>query len=152
MDRPPPRIRDLARQILERQIEKHNAPLELVAAIEESFQHLHKNLFNLLGHAGFHALMTRAAHLTKLELGSNWTEDITIPFEPVITWMGLAETIEREGAAQVKGAAVALLANVIGLLCIFIGEDLTLLFIHRIWTGMAPAVAVTSSKEGRTNE
>jgi hypothetical protein len=49
---------------------------------------------------------------------------------------GLPAIIEREGPKVVAECAVALFANVISLLCSFIGEDLTFRLVRRVWTDL----------------
>ena len=141
------RFRDLSRQLLDHERRQGDAPAELVPAMEGTFRRLHEHLCNLVGEAGFQALLERAAHLTRTEAG--WIESITIQPEPALTLRGLAERIESEGAARVMDGLALLLANLIGLLCTFIGESLTLLLIRRIWPEVALEIPGSGSKEGK---
>lgn len=157
------RFHDLARQLLgdERGDEggherghgrghergRQDTAADLVAAMEGAFRRLHEHTCKLIGRAGFQALVARAAHLTSAEAG--WIESITFRAEPVLTLEGLSERIESEGAGPVFDGLALLLANLIGLLCTFIGESLTLLLVRRIWPEVAPEFPGSGSKEGK---
>lgn len=140
------KFRDLARNLLDHERGQRDTPAELVPAIEGGFRRLHEHMFNLIGQTGFQALLARAAHLTAAE--ARWIESITIQVAPVLTLQGLAERIESEGADQTMDGLVLLLANLIGLLCTFIGESLTLLLIGRIWPDVPLENPGAGSKEG----
>lgn len=141
------KFRDLARQLLEHERGQRDTPVDLVSTVERTFRRLHENIRNLIGQAGFQALLARAVHLTRTE--AVWIQSITIHLEPVFTLTGLAERIESEGGDQVMDGLVILLANLIGLLCTFIGEPLTLLLIGRIWPEVASELSGSGSKEGK---
>jgi len=141
------KFRDLAQQLLDHERGQRDTPVELVPAMDGAFQRLHEHMLNLIGQEGFQALLARAAHLTRAEAG--WIESITIQTGPVLTLNGLAERIESEGAAEVIDGLVLLLANLIGLLCTFIGEPLTMLLIRRIWPEVPLEDPDSGSKEGK---
>ena len=126
-----PQLRDMARQLLERERRQAEKPADVGEASERTFQRLQEHMSNLIGRVGFQALMTRAAHLTRAEAG--WIESIAIERESRVTLQGLDVVLEREGAARAMEGMVLLLANLIGLLCTFIGEELTLRLLRRIW-------------------
>lgn len=140
-------FRDLARRVLDHERGGRDTLVELVPAMEGAFRRLHEHMHNLLGQAGFQALLARAAHLTRTE--APWIESITIHVVPVFTLTGLAERVNREGAAEVIEGLELLLANLIGLLCTFIGDSLTLLLIRRIWPEVALETPDSGSKEGK---
>lgn len=141
------RFRDLARQLLDHERERQDAAADLVPVIEQAFRRLHEHTSKLIGPAGFQALVTRAAHLTSAEAG--WIESMTFQAEPDLTLVGLSERIESEGAGPVIDGLVLLLANLIGLLCTFIGDSLTLLLIRRIWPEVAFEAPGPGSREGK---
>jgi hypothetical protein len=141
------KFRDLARRLLDHERGTRDTPVDLVPAMEGAFRRLHEHMRNLIGQAGFQALLARAAHLTRTE--ARWIETITIHVEPVLTLTGLAERIESEGAAEVIEGLELLLANLIRLLCTFIGDSLTLLLIRRIWPEVALETPDSGSKEGK---
>ena len=140
------KFRDLARRLLDHERGGRDTPVELVPAMEGAFRRLYEHMHNLIGQAGIQALLARAAHLTRTE--ARWIESITIHVEPILTLTGLAERVESEGAAEVFEGLELLLANIIGLLCTFIGDSLTMLLIRRIW----PEVALETAGSGSEGE
>lgn len=140
-------FRDLARRLLDHERGGRDTPVELAPAMEGAFRRLHEHMHNLIGQAGFQALLARAAHLTRTE--APWIESITIQVEPVLTLTGLAERVESQGAAEVTEGLKLLLANLIGLLCTFIGDSLTLLLIRRIWPEVALETPGSGSEGGQ---
>lgn len=141
------RFRDLARQLLDHERARQDTAADLVPVIEGAFRRLHEHTCKLIGPAGFQALVHRAAHLTSAEAG--WIESISFHAEPDLILVGLSERIESEGAAPVIDGLALLLANLIGLLCTFIGESLTLLLVRRIWPEVALEFPGSGSKEGK---
>lgn len=141
------KFRDLAQQLLDHERGQRDTPVELVPALEGAFRRLHEHMLNLIGRAGFQALLARAAHLSRSE--AEWIATITIHVEPVLSLQGLAERIESEGSAEVMKGLELLLANLIGLLGTFIGEPLTLLLIRRIWPDVPLENPGSGSKEGK---
>jgi hypothetical protein len=141
------KFRDVARQLLDHERGQQDTALELAPIMEGAFRRFHKHMLQLIGQAGFQALLARAAHLTRKEAA--WIESVNIQVEPTLTLTGLAECIESEGAAEVMEGLELLLANFIGLLCTFIGESLTMLLIRRIWPEVPLDDPGAGSKEGK---
>ncbi|WP_438027165.1 hypothetical protein [Sorangium sp. So ce233] len=135
MSAPDARTRALSRRIIEHEIAGREAPAEVAAAIEGAFRRLYKVMSTVIGPIGFQAVVTRAVHLTRRVSPGFNACNVTCGDTVVMT--GMSEMIEREGAAEAGATAVVLLANVIALLCSFIGEDLTFRLLRRGWTGLA---------------
>lgn len=132
MKRPSPMLRGLASQLIEQELRHRTAPQELGAALERCYQRLYGALVNLVGEAGFQALMSRAAHITGSEF--DWLEEALSPASASAAIKELHELARvKEAPLSVAGMTV-LLANVFELLCAFIGEELTLRLVRRTWT------------------
>jgi len=127
---PAPMVVSLSRTILEHEIGKREAPDEIAAAIERCFQRLYAELVNLVGHAGYQALLARAVHLTRPEGGPL---EVAIA-DGTVNVKDLAERVKRDGGPRVIDDTTTLLANLIGLLTTFLGEELTMRLVRRIWT------------------
>lgn len=141
----PGNVRALAQEIIDRETAGREAPAEVAQALEGVFQRLYQLMSTLVGHVGFAYVMSRADHLTKAAGPAlRWELQVTTTG----TIVGLAEHIEREGAAQVVTYAVDLLANVIALLCAFIGDDLTFRLVGRIWTDLPGGGTGTRGDQG----
>jgi hypothetical protein len=147
MNGPTPDVLELSRRIMGREIGGREAPEEIVAAIEVAFHRLCEALFNLVGHAGGQALLARAIDLTRREFG--WLEAVLVEAGVCIKFNNMAERVVRESAPRVIDCAATLLANLIGLLCAFIGEDLTMRLVARIWAEVPRGHAGPGFKEGR---
>lgn len=132
--KPTPRdLRLLARQIIEREIAGRETPAALAEALDAAFGRLYHLMSALVGHVGFTAVMSRAAHLTKAGRPSAGPG---LRVTATGTIAGLAEHIEREGAPATTAYVEDLLANVMSLLCAFIGEALTSRLVGRVWTDL----------------
>ncbi|KYF72480.1 hypothetical protein [Sorangium cellulosum] len=134
MSAPDARAGALSRRIIEHEIAGREAPADVAAVIEGAFRRLHQVMSTVIGPLGFQAVVTRAVHLTRRACPGFDACHVTCGDTVVMT--GMSELIERDGAAQAGAAAAVLLANVISLLCSFIGEDLTFRLLRRGWTGL----------------
>jgi len=99
--------------------------------MERVCQALHTRLAPLVSAAGFNALVGRAVKLAARDhpfLAA--TSAITAP---TCSFDGLRQAAEGREPADVADALVAILANFIWLLVIFIGENLGLRKVHEVW-------------------
>ncbi|WP_433933475.1 hypothetical protein AB3662_03940 [Sorangium cellulosum] len=128
------RARALSRRIIEHAIAGREGPADVAAAIEGAFRRLNQVMSTVIGPIGFQAVVTRAVHLTRR--ASPGFDACNVTCGDTVVMTGISELIEREGAAQAGAAAAVLLANVIALLCSFIGEDLTFRLLRRGWTAL----------------
>jgi hypothetical protein len=93
----------------------------------------------LIGAAGFRAIVSRSLHLTKLELSA--FKSVQLDDRGTLD-LGRLAVDDLELAAFIE----ALLANTLGLLVTFIGEELTLRFVHDVWSELLSTVG-TKEKE-----
>ncbi len=127
----PPPLTDFARRLFVHEAGEHQRTEDFVDAIERVCQSLHTRLAPLVSTAGFNALIGRAVKLAAREypfLAA--TSAITTP---TCSFDGLRQAAEGRDPADVADALVAILANFIWLLVIFIGENLGLRKVHEVW-------------------
>ena len=93
------------------------------------FEKLRPQLTVLMGNGGFRALLSRALALARAE--APWLRAIHV--EPDGALGGLEETKAKLSSDAIFVGLVALLAQLLGLLVAFIGENLTLRLVLEIW-------------------
>lgn len=103
-------------------------------------------LVTLSGVAGFRALLSRALVLAHAEV--RWLRAVAV--KPDGSLETPAEMAQLD-QAEMAGAEVALVAQLLGLLVIFIGESLTLRLVQDAWPG-APIKDFDSSRIGAITE
>ncbi|WP_437623845.1 hypothetical protein [Sorangium sp. So ce1151] len=145
MSTPDERARALSRRIIEHEIAGREAPADIAQGIEGAFRRFYLVMSTVIGPAGFQAVLTRAVHLTRRSCPGFNACDVTCGDTVVVR--GMAELVEREGAAQASAAAVVLLDNIITLLGNFIGEDLTFRLLRRGWTGLSDGAEGSGAEE-----
>jgi hypothetical protein len=124
-----PATRQLARHLLLREAGGQAEPEPLAAATERISQRLRLRLILLIGPLGFAALYARALHLAKQEYPSLAMVEFRDGTD--MRLIGLQKfAVDVGDPALAQAALVAVLAQFIGLLIAFIGEDLSLRFIH----------------------
>ena len=90
-------------------------------------------LTNLMGMAGFRALLARSLTLAAAEVV--WLRVVQLNADG--TWEGLDELEAQVGPADFLEARVVALAQLIGLLVAFIGKNLTLRLVGEIWPSLS---------------
>jgi hypothetical protein len=124
-----PRFLSLALHLLAMETGADPGSEAVAGAAERVLQKLRGQLVRLIGPTGFQALLGRA--LTLVLASRPDLNGLTVTEDGEIAGLGRlaashAEPVARDMAAMVVGAFVELLA-------VFIGEDLTLRQIRRIW-------------------
>jgi hypothetical protein len=110
------KMRDLAQQLLSREASARNAAEQNNMALG-LLEALRRRLSELTGANGFHALMSRALTLARVQAA-----DLSaVELRPDGSLNGLGEICGRDPAAGIE-----LIAQLLGLLVIFVGESLTL--------------------------
>jgi hypothetical protein len=129
MDRPSSSTRDLARRLLAASQTASGAHVhEAVAVIEK----LRTSLTRFAGVDGFASLLRRALVLAGAEVPS--LQCVKIGADGRLE--GFEQLVPDTGAAAGE-AAVAITAQLLGLLVTFIGEPLTLRLVREAWSGTA---------------
>jgi hypothetical protein len=140
-------MREISRWILESEIGDQQGNPEIAKAIEAAFERINNLLSNVVGRAGFQALLERSVAITKRELAG--LQNVDVRSEPSISMNGLVPLMDRGTAAVATDISVAMLANLLSLLSSFISEDLTMRLLRRVWTTL-PEGGPTSGSKGTT--
>jgi len=127
----PPPLADFARRLFVHEAGEQQRTEDFVDAIERVCQALHTRLAPLVSTAGFNALIGRAVKLAAREYP--FLAATSVITAPNCSIDGLRQAAEGRSPAEVADALVAILANFIWLLVIFIGENLGLRKVHEVW-------------------
>lgn len=103
---------------------------------------LRPHLASLMGRTGFRSLLSRALVLTGTEASCPGTVQVQTD-GTLAGWDKLEEQIPRKDFAE---ASVALIAQLLGLLVAFIGEELTFRLLREIWPDISLNAASTLSE------
>jgi hypothetical protein len=107
-----------------------NKPAETeTPAIFLVVEKLRPNLVTLLGNVGFRALLSRALVLTNTEIA--WLRAVHVKADGSLE--GLHELEAQLDPEEIAEGRVVLLAQLLGLLVVFIGESLTLRLVRDVW-------------------
>ena len=90
---------------------------------------LRGNLTGLMGKSGFAALLSRALVLAGVEI--SWLRTMRTNADGSLD--GLEEVRARLPEQQIAEGGVVLVARLLGLLVVFVGEDLTRVLLRRGW-------------------
>lgn len=137
MTQVPASLTDFARRLLLHEAGNARSGHDLADAMERGCLALHGRLAPLVSSAGFDALMGRAIRLAARDFP--FLAALTTPIGVNCSFDGLRQTVEGREPKEVAEALVAVLANFIWLLVIFIGENLGLRKVREVW----PEVPVT---------
>ena len=146
----PPEMRDLARRLLTYEDLAGKTSESKEAAILRVYEKLRKSLGVIAGSAGFQSLASRALALARTEAPSLSTARVSADgslqglgeFEPQID-------IDKDRAGEYPAGegGIILIARLLGLLRLFLGEALTLSLLRNAWPG--EVVEDSNSAHGR---
>ena len=138
-----PATRRLARYLLELEMKAFDEPQKEAIVVLRVFEKLQNYLSNLIGIAGFQALLSRALTLAKLE--STWLNEVHVQANSRL--VGFSETALKYSQQDVSDGNAALLTQFLGLLNTFIGEALTLRLVNEVWPEVQLIDANSSTEE-----
>ena len=130
-----PGMRDLAHQLLVYEAGAGNASEPLECPTLRVYEKLRQSLGEFVGVAGFYSLASRALALAKPEAPSLNTAQVS--GDGALQGLGEIETqidINKDPAGE---GGIILIARLLGLLRIFLGEALTLSLLRNAWPGEA---------------
>jgi hypothetical protein len=144
----------LAERLLEHEAEDHAGASEVAEAAGGVCSRLREQFARLVGPSGCDLLLTRAVSQARAAHpslnGVRWQAGESRSLE------GLAECVEGENAEEVRAASAAIVGGFLSLLFSFIGEDLTLRQVQRLWpdlvSGEGAAAPDPSSRQGENGE
>ena len=140
-------LADFARRLLLHEAGKARTARELAEAMERACLALHRQLAPLLSSAGFDALIGRAVKLAAREFPFLAAVGNTTPTKRLLD--GLRQAVEQRESKEVENALVAILANFIWLLVIFIGENLGLRKVREVWPDVPLTLPGSSSQKAQ---
>lgn len=146
MDQATPAVRDLARLLLALEAKRSEHSQEVQTDIRV-FDKLQAYLTNRVGVAGFQALLARSMALATAEVG--WLREVRVLDDA--TFKGFTEAATQRPTKDVAAAHAAILAQLLGLLVIFLGEAITLRFVQDLWPEV-PGDAINFSAKETPNE
>lgn len=136
----PPEMRDLAQCLLTYEVIAGNASESVEAMTLRVYEKLRQSLGVFAGAAGFYSLASRALALARVEAPSLSTAQVSADgslqglgdFKP-----GINIDEQRDGEDQAGDDGAILIARLLGLLLVFLGEALTLRLLRDAWPDAA---------------
>jgi len=126
MSRATPQMHDFAERLIAYESKRTKAFAPPIPVAFQVCGKLRPHLATLMGKAGFGALLSRALALAAVEAPGLRAVQVQADGSLVIAGA-------TEGAAKVGDGGVHLLAQLLGLLEAFIGENLTLRMLREVW-------------------
>src|SRR6185312_7598971 len=106
---------------------------ETPTAVFSVIDKLRPQLAALMGTVGFRALASRALALANAEVP--WLRAVHVKADG--SFEGLAELEAQVDPEEIFEGGIVLLAQLLGLLVAFIGEDLTLRLVREVWSKLS---------------
>src|SRR5712692_8632062 len=129
MSRATPKMRDFAERLIGHETRKNKSSETKTPAACRVAEKLRPHLATLMGNLGFRALLSRALALANAEVP--WLRAVHVNADGSLE--GLDELGAHVDPDEIFEGCVALLAQLLGLLVAFIGEDLTLRLVREVW-------------------
>jgi len=145
-----PATRALARRVLLHEAGGHPEPAALAEAADRADARLRGRLGDLVGATGYTTLVARAVRLARVEVPA--LERVTVDVREAAGAEGGLRGVREFALASdgdpavVEDGLTAILAHVVGLLVIFIGEGLAVRLIGETWPELTDA---QDNAEGR---
>jgi hypothetical protein len=127
--------RNLASRLLRREAEATDASVPKETVPLRVYEKLRRRLCALAGVAGFHSLASRALTLAKSDAAD--LADVQIAVDGSLEWFGKRHFQTGTETKWDEGESI-LIARLLGLLLIFLGEALTLNVISDLWPDASP--------------
>jgi hypothetical protein len=122
-------MRDFAARLIAYETTKNRSSETKPSAAFLVDEKLRPHLATLMGNVGFRALLSRALMLTNAEVP--WLRSVHVKADGSLE--GLDELDAQVDPKEIFEGRVVLLAQLLGLLVAFIGEDLTLRLVREVW-------------------
>ena len=126
-----PAQRELALWLLEEETGDDRGPEALVDAADVACQKLGRRLTRLITVVGYQALLARALHLARSEFSV--LDGVRAAATDGTCLEGMRAKVGGSELAMLQAALTSVLANMIGLLITFIGDNLALRLVREIW-------------------
>ena len=130
MTRATPSLRDFAKSLIALEERAHKGSMTRPLVGFYVCEALRPPLAILMGNAGFHSVLARALLLAQREVP--WLRKVHVNADG--SWGGLSELDDKKlDPKEIAEGRVVLLAQLLGLLVAFIGEELTMRLAREIW-------------------
>jgi hypothetical protein len=129
MNRATPKMQDLAERLVAYEASENSSSGTKTPTAFLVGAKLRPHLAALMGNVGFRALLSRSLALANAEVP--WLRAVHVKADGSIE--GLDELEAQVDPDEILEGGVVLLAQLLGLLVAFIGEDLTLRLVREIW-------------------
>jgi hypothetical protein len=141
-------MRDFAKRLMAYEMRGHQSSGQKIPAPFHAGEKLRPQLAILMGNGGFQALLSRSLALARAEVP--WLRAVHVKSDG--SWEGLDEPKlgTQVDPDEIFEGRVVLLAQLLGLLVAFIGENLTLRLVQEAWPKMS--LKNLGSKKGGKNE
>jgi hypothetical protein len=130
-----PEMRDLAQRLLSYEASAGNTSEPVESTTLRVYQKLRQSLGELAGSAGFHALASRALTLARSEVPS--LSAVQVGADGNLEGMSAIEPSIKVELDRVHEGGIILIARLLGLLFVFLGEALTLSLLRDAWPDAA---------------
>ena len=127
------KMRAFAQTLISLELKQGGASTSRAEGPSTAIEKLRPHLTNLMGNAGFVALLARALVLASTEV--TWLRTVRLSQEG--TWEGLAEAQTQVSASDFIDALVLVLAQLLGLLVALVGEALMLRLVSEVWPNLS---------------
>ena len=141
MSRATPKMRDFAERLIAYETRGNKSSETKPPAVFPVGEKLRPQLATLMGNIGFRALLSRTLALSNTEFP--WLRAVHVKAEGSLE--GLDELDAQVDPDEIFEGCLVLLAQMLGLLVTFIGEDLTLRLVREVW----PKLSLTSLDVGK---
>ena len=132
MTRATPKMRDFAEHLITHEARRNKPSTTKPPSTFVVIEKLRPHLANLMGNAGFRALLSRSLALANAEVP--WLRAVQLNADNSLE--GLDNLEAQVGADNFFEGRVVLLAQLLGLLTAFIGENLTLRMVVEAWPNL----------------
>ena len=130
MSRATPKMRDFAKRLIAYEARGNKSfETKKTPAAFHVCEKLRVHLSTFMGNAGFRALLARSLALASAEVA--WLRAMHVKADGSLE--GLDELEAQVDPNEIAEGCVVLLAQLLGLLVAFIGEDLTLRLVREVW-------------------
>ncbi len=134
-------MRDFAERLIAHEMQASRSSRTKIPAACLVSEKLRPHLATLIGNLGFRALLSRALALANADVP--WLRAVHVNAEA--SFEGLDELASQVDPGEMFEGCTVLLAQLLGLLVAFIGEDLTLRLVREAW----PKLRLDSSDAGK---
>jgi hypothetical protein len=122
-------MRDLSQRLIAYETRGKKSAKTKTPAAFRVCEKMRPHLATLMGAAGFRALLSRALALASTE--ASWLRPVHVKSDGSLA--GLDEREAHRDSEEVAEGTIVLLAQLLGLLVAFIGEQLTLQLMREVW-------------------